>query len=131
MSTDDLQPLFAAPTRGGLYQPADVHRLDLAGRLTAAGWTVRLVGDFDERNGFYRQVADQLGFPDYSGHNLDALWDSLRDVPGRMALIIDWRPFMITEPDYADRVREVLAERAAVEPPFAVILDTGPADGTT
>lgn len=125
MSTDDLSPLFVEPITGGLYEVPDTYSHGLIDRLTAAGWSVKLVHDFEERTGFYRQFADRLGFPDYSGHNLDALWDSLRDVPAQTAVIIDWLPFLIEEPEYAARVRKVLADRTALEPPFAVILDTG------
>ncbi|SDS11020.1 barstar family protein [Microlunatus soli] len=125
MSSDDISPLLVEPITGGLYDLPDSFSLKVADRLTTAGWTVRQVDGFDERIGFYRQFAHRLGFPDYSGHNLDALWDSLRDVPAMTAVIIDWLPFAVEDRDYAARVRKVLAERTAMEPPFAVILDIG------
>lgn len=34
---------------------------------------------WQEKDDFYEQLLPQLGAPSWHGHNLDALWDSLRD----------------------------------------------------
>ncbi|HEY9294087.1 MAG TPA: barstar family protein [Microlunatus sp.] len=119
MTSDDLDRLLAEPTTGGVVELADPAAITEP--LTAAGWTVRVLDHFDDRAGFYRGVAAVLDFPSYFGHNLDALWDCLRDVPGPTALIIFWQRFADRDPRSALRIRSVLAERAAALPPFATI----------
>ncbi|MBO0812818.1 MAG: barstar family protein, partial [Microlunatus sp.] len=106
--TTDLQPLFSDPVAGGVYRvPADLG--DLPGRLESAGWSVARLGPFRDPAGFYTEIAARLGFPDYFGRNLDALWDCLRAIRQPTAVIIDWTGFADDHPDPADRLLAVLA----------------------
>ena len=119
-SSDDLERLLIEPLSGGLIEVGD--SIGVGERRAAAGWSVRTAAGFTDKVGFYREIAAALEFPGYAGHNLDALWDCLTDLPAGIAVIIDWRPFSAADPGYAARVRATLTERVAVEPAFAVVL---------
>ena len=123
MSDDDLAPLLGPDAAGGVVEVAD--RTGVAERLAAAGWTIRSLPSFSDLGGFYAAIAAELGFPSYFGKNLDALWDALRDVGDRTAVIIGWRSFVAAAPSSAARVRSVLTERAEAGPAFAVVLVDG------
>ena len=57
------------------------------------------------------QLAEKFGFPDYYGHNLDALYDCLTDITSDTAVIV-WRS------DLADpRILRVLRDSARENPP--------------
>ncbi len=123
MTADDLQRLFTAPLAGGVFRPQQaVAADDLEEQLTAAGWSVATLEPFGDRAGFYAEIAAKLGFPNYFGRNLDALWDCLRDVREPTTVIIPWQRFAVEDQNSADRLLAVLTERANVDPPFAVIL---------
>lgn len=65
---------------------------------------------------FHDAISKALGFPDYYGRNLDALWDCLTggiDVP----MTIVWKDFAASKAmlgDYAERIATLLRE-ASVE----------------
>ncbi|QDP97611.1 barstar family protein [Microlunatus elymi] len=121
MTGDDLESTIRRIASGGVVEVSDSTQLEQ--RLRLAGWNVRVLDHFSDRQGFYRNIASGLDFPAYSGHNLDALWDSLRAVPPKTAVIIFWQDFAATDPAYADRARAVLTDRTQAGPEFAVILD--------
>ena len=55
------------------------HRIDCAG--------------FADRKEFHRVLAQTLSFPDWYGHNLDALYDCLTDIDEPTHLILEnWDP---------------------------------------
>lgn len=143
MTADDLDRLLADPPTGGVFRIDDpdldavVGSQDqgsdqksdqgsgqegLAGLLTAAGWVVKPLAGIEDREAFYTEISTRLGFPHYFGRNLDALYDSLRDLREPTAVIIPWRRLEERDPHWAARVLAVLAERAARGPAFAVIL---------
>ena len=107
---------------GGVYRvlaPPPV----IADALRAAGWTAVVVPPASSTAEFYRALAAAAGFPDWFGANLDALWDSLTDLPGPTALIVArWTRLARAEPGDWPKIMAVLEERAAVAPPFAVVL---------
>lgn len=59
------------------------------GRLRRAGRTPYLVGGTSKRE-LLASFAASLNFPDYFGHNLDALADSLTDVQWQTPATIVW-----------------------------------------
>jgi len=73
---------------------------------------------------FHHRIAAALGFPDYYGRNLDALWDCLTELDSPVELRWSgWADFAVHHPDAWARVIGVLAERAA-EPGFVLICVT-------
>ena len=109
-------------TTGGVYRvlaPPPV----IADALADAGWTTVVVPPASSTAEFYRALAAAAGFPDWFGANLDALWDTLTDLTGPTALIVEgWARLARAEPRDWPRILAVLEERAALAPPFAVVL---------
>ena len=109
-------------TTGGVYRvlaPAPT----IADALSAAGWSAVVVPAASSTVEFYRGLASAAGFPDWFGANLDALWDTLTDLTGPTAVILDrWTRLARAEPDAWRRILAVLEERAGLDPPFAVVL---------
>ena len=112
----------------GTGLPPGVHRLDdvapgTVADLRRAGWRLVLLPPVASTAGFYAALAVALPLPAWFGGNLDALADSLADLAEPTALVLQgWQGYAGTEPAAAGRVLSVLAERAAVAPPFAVLL---------
>ncbi len=48
-------------------------------QLASDGYAVQVVAAGPDRRSTYAAIAAALGFPDWFGHNADALYDSLRD----------------------------------------------------
>ncbi|PPK69096.1 barstar family protein [Actinokineospora auranticolor] len=70
-------------------------------------------------------IANALSFPDWFGHNLDALHDCLIDLSWLPAgdVVLEWRhPEVLaeTDADAHDAVRQVLADAAAGSGRFSV-----------
>ncbi len=109
-------------TAGGVYRvlaPTSA----IAEALSAAGWSVVVVPPASNTAEFYRELAAAAGFPHWFGANLDALWDTLTDLTGPTALILErWTRLARAERRDWPRVLAVLEERASIDPPFAVVL---------
>jgi RNAse (barnase) inhibitor barstar len=66
---------------------------------------------------FYRSLAEAMGWPDYFGANLDALWDALTDLSGPTAVILDrWTEFARARPARWNSIVAVFAERCEIDP---------------
>ncbi len=92
--------------------------------------TIELSG-FADRYELHDYLAEKMGFPDYYGHNLDALYDCLTDisVPTAVGIVL---PFPLEdeareEPGEADgmlryllKVRRTFADAEAGNPNLAV-----------
>jgi RNAse (barnase) inhibitor barstar len=108
--------------------PAGVQRVvgdpaEVAGTLRASGWRVGVAAPSRRTSEFYASVADALAWPPWFGGNLDALWDALTDLVEPTALVLaDWTVFARARPERWSRILAVLDERAAIAPPFAVLL---------
>jgi hypothetical protein len=82
------------PSRSGVYR---VSRVDeVADALKGSNLSLARV-PFAEKAGLLKNMASALGFPDWFGHNWDALEDCLtdlswRDAPGTVLLIESPRP---------------------------------------
>lgn len=108
--------------RGGVYRvvapPETVET-----QLVASGWRVAVLPEIGRTRDFYVALRTALDLPDWTGANLDALWDVLTDLTEPTALV--WRryaTFAMARPDPWRRVLGVLEERAAQDPAFAVLL---------
>ena len=92
-------------------------------QLVADGWRVAVLGEVERTRDFYAELRRALDLPDWTGANLDALWDVLTDLTEPTALV--WRryaTFAVARPGPWQRVLAVLEERAAQDPPFALVL---------
>ena len=115
-----MNPL-GAPTPG-------VHRVarsagESVRELRDAGWHAVVVSPGGSTAEFYADLRRALALPAWFGANLDALWECLGDLTGPTALVLtDWSTYARTEPVRWRRFLELFADRAGVEPPFAVLL---------
>lgn len=106
---------------------ADLSAADVAQAGERAGWrAVRLsTPPAGNKAGLLRDVQAAFGWPAHFGHNWDALADSLRDVQppegGRGVLLVWTGSDHLSERDRAVML-DILAERCALRPDFAVIL---------
>jgi RNAse (barnase) inhibitor barstar len=103
------------------YDVADVRHT-----VEHAGWTF---GHVDGWTGgseaeLHAALAATLGFPDWYGGNLDALWDCLVTclVEPTVLLWDGWGPLAHAEPDRFPRILRVLRDRSDETPPFSVLL---------
>lgn len=85
--------------------------------------TVQLLGtEMTTRQALHAHLKERLGFPDYYGENLDALWDCLRadvDLP----ITIQWLDFSSSQQalgDYADQTLATLREAQAEVPGLTI-----------
>jgi len=107
---------------GGIYRVlAPIGEIEQ--RLTAVGWRVVVMPEVARSRDFYAALRTALDLPDWTGANLDALWDVLTDLREPTALV--WRryaSFAVARPGPWQRILAVLDERGAQDPPFAVVL---------
>lgn len=91
--------------------------------VAGARWRTARVEPVDDLSQAYDEIARALALPAWFGANLDALWDCLTDLTGATALL--WRRWDALEdgsPHDAARLLELLGDRAAQAPDFAVVL---------
>ena len=68
----------------------------------------------------HEYIAAELGFPEFYGSNLDALYDCLTDLDGETSIIlIDETKMRQQLGDYADRLLQVFDDAAAEEGAFS------------
>jgi RNAse (barnase) inhibitor barstar len=132
---EELAPILGGAVPPGRYRVAVPIRLgELLARIDEAGWTGRVVDGsaMDDRAGLFAQFAAALEFPDWFGHNWDALVDCLRDLswlPG-VGIAVLWRQcanFQAAAPgDWrtaAEAIDDAIEDRvAAGRPPLFVLL---------
>ncbi|HYI53318.1 MAG TPA: barstar family protein [Microlunatus sp.] len=108
--------------RGGVYRilaPLDA----VEAQLAADGWRVTVLNEVERTRDFYAELRRALDLPDWTGANLDALWDVLTDLTEPTAVV--WprhATFAVARPGPWQRILAVLEERAEQDPPFAVVL---------
>lgn len=94
----------------------------VAAELRGAGWRVGVVDGPESRVDALEAIGEALGFPEWYGHNLDALWDCLTDLDGPTVLVwTRWSRLALRRPDDWARVLEVLTDRTIEDPAFAVV----------
>ncbi|MCB1909518.1 MAG: barstar family protein [Rhodocyclaceae bacterium] len=107
----------------GDYEPETVDPGELAGLERAAGRSRHRVVRLDlagcrSKQALLERASAAFEFPDWFGHNWDALSDSLRDLswldaPGYLVVISSQEAFAAAQPDGWRTLCEVLAEVAA------------------
>ena len=91
--------------------------------LADEGWRVAVVAEVSRTRDFYAALRTALDLPEWTGSNLDALWDVLTDLREPTALV--WRgadSYAVARPQRWSQLLEVLTERSTQDPPFAVVL---------
>lgn len=120
--SSSLGGLLDGSTTPGVYRALGAPE-EMVAELQRAGWRVGLVQATTSRDDFYREIADALGFGDYFGRNLDALWDCLGDLTEPTALILSrWTTFAQARPQAWPAILDVLRDRSRAQPAFAVVL---------
>lgn len=113
-----LAPAESVTSEGPAQSPESVEA-----ELSADGWRVAALPEVERTEEFYAALRTALGLPDWTGANLDALWDVLTDLREPTALV--WHhhaTYAVARPERWRRILAVLEERAAQEPPFALVL---------
>lgn len=123
-----LAAVLAGRVRPGVYQwHAAFDAADVRHTVEHAGWAFGYVDGWrgETREDFLRDVGIALAFPDYYGHNLDALNDCLRDVTTPTVLLWDgWGPFAHRDPRAFGIVLDIFGGRDPEEGdvPLSVLL---------
>lgn len=111
----------------GLFRtsaPADA----VAADWRLAGWSPRIVrvsvaARPEARHEALQAIGAALGVAPTFGVNLDALWDTLRDLaPSTVLMWVDGSRFADANPGAWAGIGLTLAERTQQQPPFAVVL---------
>lgn len=117
-----LAPLFDGSLAPGVYR-ASTSAADLVARLEEAGWRTGSIVGPPTKADVLRQLGVALRFPAYYGHNLDALWDCLRDLSRPTAVVWSrWQAFAVDHPSDWAAIVELLRDRSVDEPAFALVL---------
>jgi RNAse (barnase) inhibitor barstar len=113
-----LTALLQGPAPGGVYRvPESTALADIERVASWAGWrvvsldTTTVAG----RAGVLGAMKEAFGFPDWFGHNLDALVDALRDVTFEPGTLLVWSgsiSFAAGDPEQFEKVLAVLRSRA-------------------
>ena len=79
-----------------------------------------------DKKGVHEYIAEEMGFPEYYGHNLDALYDMLTSVTEPTAIgvfppVPDFDEVDFDLMVYLDRVCDIFRDAEAVNPDLAVI----------
>jgi RNAse (barnase) inhibitor barstar len=96
-----LAGLLAGRVEPGVYRwHTELSAADLSESVTGAGWSLAQIADVAEtKDEVLGAIGAALGFPAHFGRNLDALWDSLRDLSAPTVLL--WETWGSAA--YADR----------------------------
>ena len=124
-----LAGLLAGRVEPGVYRwHTELAAADLSASVAAAGWSLAQVAEVVEtKDEVLGAIGTALGFPDHFGRNLDALWDSLRDLSAPTVLLWEtWGSAAYADRAGFDRILRVLRERSAEisedRPAFTVLL---------
>ena len=124
-----LAGLLAGKVDPGVYRwHTELAAADLSESVTGAGWSLAQIADVAEtKDEVLSAIGSALGFPAHFGRNLDALWDSLRDLSAPTVLLWEtWGSAAYADRDGFDRIVRVLQDRAAEisedRPAFTVLL---------
>ena len=122
-----LARLLAERAEGGIYRAPGGSELATIARAAAkAGWRVARVESTPEtgKQELLAAFKTALGFPDWFGHNLDALADCLGDVAFEPGTLIVWDGadhFAAADPSTSRAVFTILRQRAADESPARLL----------
>lgn len=76
----------------------------------------------------HEALKDALSFPDYYGHNLDALHDCLTEIRDTELVIEDWGAAFSQAPEKAGRFLSVFMDAASENPHLKIQLISGQSD---
>ncbi|MFI0431758.1 MAG: barstar family protein [Candidatus Nanopelagicales bacterium] len=116
----DLREMLRAPASHGVQRwPSGIRSEDVARAATQLGWRVYRLDTrgIDGKRAVIRRFVADLGLPDYTGGNWDALEESLGDLPvggssGVVLLWRGWRSFAEAAPEAMDIATQVLTSVA-------------------
>lgn len=124
-----LAGLLAGKVDPGVYRwHTELAAADLADSVTGAGWSLAQVAVVAEtKDEVLGAIGAALRFPPHFGRNLDALWDSLRDLSAPTVLLWEtWGCAAYADRADFDKIVRVLQERSAEisedRPAFTVLL---------
>lgn len=124
-----LAGILAGNIPAGVYHwRTELPAADLQHTTKAAGWSLAHIADVVEtKDEVLGAIGVALGFPDYYGRNLDALWDCLRDLAAPTVLLWEtWGPAAYADAGFFAKLVALLKERAAEmaedRPAFVVLL---------
>lgn len=124
-----LAGLLVGKVDPGIYRwHTELAAADLSESVAAAGWSLAQVSDVAEtKDDVLGAIGTALGFPAHFGRNLDALWDSLRDLSAPTVLLWEtWGAVAYASPKDFAKVLRVLRDRTAEisedRPAFTVLL---------
>jgi len=72
------------------------------------------------REDLHRKLAEGLGFPEWYGGNLDALYDCLTDLEETTLRVTGKRDLEVTLGDYVNRIFRVMRDAAEENPHFRI-----------
>ncbi len=76
-----------------------------------------------DRADAHAHIARVLGFPDWYGANLDALWDLLTELDSTAVLLINAQDLLVSDPDYRDRLLDTLYQASMENPEFSFVVE--------
>ncbi|HEY9395032.1 MAG TPA: barstar family protein [Nocardioides sp.] len=124
-----LAGLLAGKVDPGVYRwHTELAAADLSESVTGAGWSLAQIAVVAEtKDEVLGAIGAALRFPAHFGRNLDALWDSLRDLSAPTVLLWEtWGSAAYADRDGFDKIVRVLQERSAEisedRPAFTVLL---------
>lgn len=121
-----LAGLLAGRRDPGVYRwHAAFAAEDVRHTVEHAGWSFGYVDGWthQDKAGLLSELAGSLGFPEWFGHNLDALVDALRDLPEPTLVLWDgWGTLARSDPHAFGPALSILTDRSGDRPPFAVLL---------
>jgi RNAse (barnase) inhibitor barstar len=129
MEMSGLAGLLAGKVDPGVYRwHAELAAADLSDSVTGAGWSLAQIAVVAEtKDEVLGAIGAALRFPAHFGRNLDALWDSLRDLSAPTVLLWEtWGCAAYADRAGFDKIVRVLQERSAEisedRPAFTVLL---------
>ncbi|MFT4286848.1 barstar family protein [Nocardioides sp.] len=128
-----LAGLLAGRHEPGVYLwPAAFDVADVRHTVGLAEWHFAYLdgAGVASKDDLWTALAAALGFPDYFGRNLDALWDCLGDLDEPQLLLWDaWGPLAWTDPDTFAGITAVLSERTEMGGFTVLLRGDGPDTG--
>ncbi|MPZ51886.1 MAG: hypothetical protein GEU79_03995 [Acidimicrobiia bacterium] len=108
---------------------SELGHIELARLATEAGWRLVVLDtrNITDKTGFLDACREVFDFPDWTGHNYDALVDALRDVRGDAGVLVLWEGWdnlARTNRSVFDTAYGILERRNEFVPggPFSVLL---------
>lgn len=120
MTAGKLTATLAEPTEAGVFHLPIARAADIAAAARANGFrAVRIdLADCDDKDAALAAIGTALAFPDWFGHNWDALSDCLTDLswcqaPGYVLVFSGSGNLASVAPDDFDTLIEILSQASA------------------